>query len=78
MLIPNISVFFSHCPLVEEREDTGVGKMHHYFRLFRDGWGVIKNPGEYPLDEYTQFLRNTTIQQLKAIQGQEIGTEKSR
>lgn len=63
---------FQHCKLVGEHRDDTYGQMHHYQTLFREGWGVVE-AAKYPIqDEYTLFLRNTTLQQLQRIRDNNV------
>ncbi|CAB9525989.1 expressed unknown protein [Seminavis robusta] len=59
---------FLDCPLIDKERDDSLGRMHHYYALFRKNWGEIKMK-DYPnRDEYTYKFRRTVIQQLEALQ----------
>jgi len=52
------------CPFVKSQHDVSVGKLHHFVTLFRPEWG-LGTLAEFPVhDEYTKYMRETTVRQI--------------
>lgn len=67
---------FEECPLWQQR-DGSLGLIHHYYKLLKPQEGVVEIKKYPDLDEYTQDMRPTTVEQLMRLQQQRQPAQKA-